>query len=135
MRCPPQEENVFYRGEKFQIEFYFTQRGIMPAKEYYDASDKYIRVKLYSLVRYLATNGRLFDERKFRLVDKKEKIYEFKPNDERFFNIFWEGKRIILTNAYPKKGQKVDQRELERAINSKRDYEFRVKGGVYYESQ
>ena len=135
MGCPSQEEYIFYRGEKFQIEFYFTQKGAMPAKEYYDASDHYTKVKLYSLVRFMAANGRLFDEKRFRLVHKKEKIYEFKPNDERFFNFFWEGRRIIITNAYPKKGQKVDQRELERAINSKRDYEFRVKGGIYYETQ
>ena len=135
MGCPLQEEYIFYRGERFQVEFYFTQRGEMPAKEYYDESDHYTKVKLYTLVRYMAENGRLFDERRFRLVDKKEKIYEFKPNDERFFNFFWESKRIIITNAYPKKGQKIDRRELERAINSKRDYEFRVKGGIYYETQ
>ena len=135
MGCPLQDEYIFYRGEKFQIEFYFTQKGVMPAKEYYDASEHYIKVKLYTLVRYMADTGRLFDERRFRIVHKKEKIYEFKPIDERFFNFFSEGRRIILTNAYPKKGQKVDRKELQRAINLKRDYEFRVKEGIYYESQ
>ena len=83
----------------------------------------------------MAEEGRLFDETKFRLVDKKEKIYEFKPMSERFFNFFTEGKKIIITNAYRKKGQKVDPRELGRAINLKRDYESRVKGGGYYENQ
>ena len=54
---------------------------------------------------------------------------------ERFFNFFTEGKKIIITNAYHKKGQKVDRRELAKAINLKRDYELRVRGGFYYETQ
>ena len=46
---------------------------------------------------------------------------------------FYEGKKIILTNTYRKKGQKVDKRELIRAISLKKDYELRVKGRIYYE--
>ena len=67
-----------------------------------------------------------------KLVDKKEKIYEFKPLVERFFNFFYEGKKIIITNAYRKKGQKVNQRELDKAKDMKKDYESRSKGGHYY---
>ena len=67
------------------------------------------------------------------MVDRQEKIYEFKPMEERFFNFFYEGRKIIITNAYRKKGQKVDQRKLAKAINFKMDYEFRVRGGIYYE--
>ena len=135
MSRPGQEDYVFFQGEKFQIEFYFTQNGRLPAKEYFDSAQWQVQVKLLALVKYMAQEGRIFDGAKFRLVDKKEKIYEFKPLSDRFFNFFYDGKRIILTNAYRKKGQKVDPRELARAINMKRDYEFRVKGGVYYEDQ
>ena len=135
MSRPRQEDYVLFRGEKFQVEFYFTQNGCLPAKEYFDSAQRQVQIKLLALVKYMAQEGRIFDEAKFRSVDKKEKIYEFKPLHERFFNFFCEGKRIILTNAYRKKGQKVDPRELARAINMKRDYESRVKGGVYYEGQ
>lgn len=107
----------------------------MPAKEYFDSSDRQVQVKLLALVKYIAEEGRLFDEKKFQSVDKKGKIYEFKPIAERFFSFFYEGKKIILTNGYRKKGQKVDPRELARAVHSKKDYELRVKGGAYYESQ
>ena len=130
---PKSEEYIFYRGEKFQVEFYFNEKGELPAKEYFDAVDRQVKIKLLALVRYMAENGRLFDESKFRIVDKQEKIYEFKPMAERFFNFFYEGKKVILTNAYRKKGQKVNDRELARAINLKKDYELRVKGGGYYE--
>ena len=133
MTHPKSEEYIFYQSEKFQVEFYFNEKGELPAKEYFDAADRQVKIKLLALVKYMAEEGRLFDEGKFRIVDKQEKIYEFKPMAERFFNFFYEGKKIILTNAYRKKGQKVDNRELGRAINLKKDYELRVKGGVYYE--
>lgn len=134
-RAPREEEYVLYQGEKFQIEFYFTHKGELPAKDYFDSLDRLHQVKLLVLVKYIAEEGRLFDETKFRLVCKNEKIYEFKPLDERFFNFFYEGQKIIVTNAYRKKGQKVDPRALAKAINMKKDYEFRVQGGVYYETR
>jgi hypothetical protein len=78
------EEYVFYQGERFLVEFYFTEKGELPAKRYFESSDYSVKVKLLALVKYMAENGTLFDERKFRIVDKKEKIYEFKPVAERF---------------------------------------------------
>ncbi len=132
MSRPREEDYVFYQGEKFQVEFYFTEKGELPAKDYFDSLDRQAQIKLLVLVKYLAEQGRLFDETKFRIVDKKEKIYEFKPMSERFFNFFYEGQKIILTNAYRKKGQKVDRQALVKAINLKSDYELRVKGGGYY---
>ncbi len=132
---PRQEEYVFYQGAKFQVEFFFSEKGRLPAKEYFDSSESRVQIKLHALVKLMAEEGRLFDERKFRSVDKKEKIYEFKPMADRYFNFFYEGKKIIITNAYRKQGQKVDSRELARAVTMKRDYESRVKGGAYYEAQ
>lgn len=132
MSRPREEDFVLYRGRVFQVEFYFTEKGQLPAREYFDASDRPIQVKLLALVKYMAENGRLFDQTKFRMVDKKERIYEFKPMTERFFNFFYEGRKIIITNAYRKKGQKVDSRALDKAINLKKDYELRVEGGGYY---
>jgi hypothetical protein len=134
MGCPSQEEYVFYRGEKFQVEFYFTEKGRMPAKEYFYSVDEQVRLKLLYLVKGMAENGKIFDETQFRLVNKRERIFEFKPKAERFFNFFCEGRKIVITNAYHKHGQKVDQRELAKAINFKMDYEFRTKGGIYYEN-
>ena len=126
------EDCVLYQGTRFQVEFYFTEKGDIPAKEHFDSSERLIQVKLLALVKYLAEEGRLFDETKFRLVNKEEKIYEFKPMSERFFNFFWEGKKIIITNAYHKKGQKVDLKELARSIKLKKNYELRVKEETYY---
>ena len=34
MTLPEKEDYIFYQGEKFQVEFYFTKTGKIPAKEY-----------------------------------------------------------------------------------------------------
>ena len=133
MQRPKQEDYVYYQGEKFQVEFYFSPKGDMPAKECHDASPIEAQWKLLALAKHIAEEGRLFDESKFRMVDKKERIFEFKPKAQRFFNFFYEDSKIILTNGYRKKGQKVDKKELAKAIRLKKDYEARVKGACYYE--
>ncbi|MGA1825456.1 MAG: type II toxin-antitoxin system RelE/ParE family toxin [bacterium] len=105
----------------------------MPAKEFLESipSDKVI-VKLAAFVKLIAEEGTLYDEQKFRIVDRKEKIYEFKPARYRFFNFFYTGRKIIITNGYVKKSQKVDKRELKRAIRLKKYYIQRVTEGKYY---
>ena len=132
MTIPKKEEYIFYQGEKFQIEFYFNEAGKIPAKEYLEEAALDVKVKLAALVKYIAEHGSIFDITKFRVVDPKEKIYEFKPLRYRFFNFFYEGRKIIITNGYMKKSQKVSNKDLERARNIKEDYTYRVKGGSYY---
>lgn len=132
MAIPKKEEYIFYRGEKFQVEFYFTEAGKMPAKEYLEEAALDIKVKLAALVKYIAEQGKVFDITKFRVVDSKEKIYEFKPLQYRFFNFFYEGRKIIITNGYMKKSQKVSKKDLERARDIKKDYTYRAKEGSYY---
>ena len=109
MKRPIKEDYIFYQGEKYRVEFYFNEKNELPAKKYLESSSYQVQLKLLALVKYIAENGKLFDINKFRQVDKKEKIYEFKPRAERFFNFFYEGKKIIITNAYRKKGQKVNK--------------------------
>lgn len=133
MAIPKKEEYIFYQGGKFQVEFYFTETGEIPAKEYLENTSLDVKVKLAALVKYIGENGKIFDITKFRLVDPKEKIFEFKPLQHRFFNFFHEGGRIIITNGYMKKSQKVSRRDLEKAREIKKNYIYRVKGGNYYE--
>ncbi len=133
MRILRKENYIFYQGERFQVEFYFTEAGKMPAKEYLEKTSLDVKVKLAALVKYIAEHGNLFDITKFRMVDPKEKIFEFKPMNHRFFNFFYKGGKIIITNAYMKKSQKVSKKDLEKAKTLKKDYISRAKGGIYYE--
>lgn len=130
---PKTEEYIFYQGGKFQVEFYFNEKGEMPAKEFLEGiSSEKVVVKLAAFVKLIADEGMLYDEQKFRIVDRKEKIYEFKPGGYRFFNFFYTGGKIIITNGYAKKSQKVDRKALKQAIRLKKDYIQRIAGGEYY---
>ena len=66
-------------------------------------------------------------------MDSRDNIFEFKPVNHRFFSFFYKGRKIIITNAYMKKSQKVSKGELEKARNMKKTYADRIKGGIYYE--
>ncbi len=91
------EEYIFYQGRKFQIEFYYTEKGDIPAKELLESiKQQKVLVKLAAFVKLIADEGTLYDEKKFRIVDRREKVYEFKPAGFRFFNFFFPGKRSSL---------------------------------------
>jgi Fe-S-cluster containining protein len=133
---PRTNEYIFYQGKRFQVEFFFDETGALPAKEYLeDLSEQKVLVKLAAFVKLIADEGILYDEQKFRIVDRAEKIYEFKPLGHRLFNFFYAGGKIIITNGYAKKAQKLDRRELARAIRLKNDYIERVMRGEYYEKE
>jgi len=123
MTLPKKEDYIFYQAKT----------GKIPAKEYLEKESLDIQVKLSALVKYIADHGRLFDITKFRKVDSKDNIFEFKPVNHRFFSFFYKGKKIIITNAYIKKSQKVSKGDLEKARNMKKAYADRIKGGIYYE--
>jgi hypothetical protein len=53
MSLPKKEDYIFYQGEKFQVEFYFTKTGEIPAKEYLEKESLNVQVKLAALVKYL----------------------------------------------------------------------------------
>ncbi len=46
---------------------------------------------------------------------------------------FFEGKKIVVTNAFYKKTQKLPKNEKVKALNLKHEYEDRVKRGKYYD--
>lgn len=72
----------------------------------------------------------------YRVEDRANQIYAFKPNSERFFNFMTSGARVIVTNAYPKDSQKMSKAgraQLSVAAKYKTDYLQRVSGGTYYE--
>ncbi|MCR5789374.1 MAG: type II toxin-antitoxin system RelE/ParE family toxin [Lachnospiraceae bacterium] len=64
-----------------------------------------------------------------------DEIYAMKPQPNRFLSFFYEGNKIIITNAFTKKVQKLRKRDKDRAIHARADYIKRVKAGVYYEDE
>jgi Phage derived protein Gp49-like (DUF891) len=126
-----QGDAVVYRGSAFTVEWYVDRRGFSQAKDHYDHLPLERRVKLLKLARLMGEVGRIFDITKFR--SEGHQIFAFKPQPDRFLCFFFTGRKIILTNAFHKKSQKLPPAEKERAIQAKRDFEDRMRRGVYYD--
>ncbi len=124
------EEYIAYEGQEFTVEWYFNSGGKSQVLEYYKALSMEERIKLLRLFKRIGDSGELRDKTKFNF--EGDKIYAFKPQPFRFLCFFFDGKKIIVTNAFQKKQQKLPKNEKERALNLKMDYETRVKRGDYY---
>jgi hypothetical protein len=64
-----------------------------------------------------------------------DKIYAFKSRPHRFLCFFIEGGKIIVTNAFWKRQDKLPQQEKERALRCRESYIKRVEIGKYYEKE
>ena len=75
--------------------------------------------------------GKISDKTKFNY--EGDQIYAFKPQPERFLCFFMQEGKIIITNGFRKKQQKLPQGEKERALACKENYQKRIKEGTYYD--
>lgn len=75
--------------------------------------------------------GQIRNQQKFNT--EGDQIYAFKPMPHRFLCFFFIGSKIIVTNAFEKKQQKLPLKEKYKALSCRKDYEIRVKKDSYYE--
>lgn len=125
--------NIAYEGCEFVIEWYVDERGKCPAREYFLDLPKDKQRKALNLFRLMGDRGKIFDSTKF--VNEGNGIYAFKPQPDRYLCFFVKGGKIIVTNAFVKKTQKLPQEEKNRALKAAQSYEERAKKGVYYEKK
>jgi hypothetical protein len=116
------EDFLVYSGECYAVYFHAEVKGSSSVNEYYRSCDDVIRASLLYLIKRMCDMGHIYDQGKFRIEDRKNKIYCFKPKSERFFCFFFTGKRIIITSAHTKKRQKLDRGELGKAIKIRKEY-------------
>jgi phage-related protein len=124
------EKFIAYKGKKFTIEWYYNAKKESEALDYFEELTPDRQKKLAHLLYVMGEMGQIRNEEKFTSED--DQIYAFKPHPDRFLCFFFAGGKIIITNAYEKKSQKMPPREKERASKFKADYTKRVKGGTYY---
>jgi phage-related protein len=124
---------VAYAGEEFTIEWYFDTKDYSQALEYFKKQPKEKQRKLLNLIILIGDHGKIFDETKFR--NEGDGIYAFKPQPDRYLCFFCKGKKIIITNAFMKKTQKLPKTEKEHAIKAQESFERRIKEGTYYEEE
>ncbi len=87
--------------------------------------------KLVHLLKLLGDSGKIFNQEKFR--HEGDQIYVFKSSPDRFFCFFFDGAKVIITNAYEKKSTKMPPKEKNKALKTKENYINRVKEGTYYD--
>jgi phage-related protein len=122
---------IAYQGPKFTIEWYFDDQGKSPSREYYLSLTSLRQDQTLYLFKLMATFGKILDKRKFNF--EGDKIFEFKPSPDRFLCFFVIGSKIIVTNAFEKKQQKLPSREKQKALKYQDDYLRRLAKGTYYE--
>lgn len=125
------KEYIVFEGEKFTIEWYFDSRGKSISLDYLESLEEEEQAKLFELMKLIGNAGVIKNKTKFR--NEGDKIYAFKPQPHRFLCFFFEGQKIIVTNGFHKKTDKLPKNEKDRALKIKKDYEARVKRGNYYE--
>jgi hypothetical protein len=123
MAVPTHYENfLVYKGEHFSVYFHAETADSSSVHEYFESCDDVTQASLLFLVKTIAETGRIYDETKFRIENRQNKIYCFKPREERFFCFFLAGRKIIIASAYTKKRQKLDRGELKKAIQIRKEY-------------
>ena len=111
---------LIYKGDFFTIEWFYDEKGYSQPYEYFlNVSDVQKR-KFLMLVKKMGDTGKIFDKTKFRNED--DKIYAFKPQPDRYLCFFRIGKKIIVTNAFQKKTDKLPVEEKEHAIMAMKKY-------------
>ena len=124
-------EFIVYEGRAFTVEWYYDNGGTSQPLNYYQRLDQKQRVKLLNLVKLIGDEGKILNKEKFR--NEGDKIFAFKPQPDRFLCFFFEGGKIIITNAFVKKQDKLPANEKARALRHMRDFFARYKKGTYYD--
>ncbi len=109
----PKSERVIYEGECFTVEWGLTPDGQCQARDHYFGMSVDDQAKASALFARMGDQGKIYDKTKFR--KETGKLYVFKPQPHRFFCFFVKGKRILITTAFSKQGDKMPQREIDRA--------------------
>jgi len=125
------KEFIAYCGNAYTIEWYFDEHNHSEVLEYYMKLTTHDRIQLLKLLKRMGDVGVIHDKTKFRF--EGDKIYAFKPQPERFLCFFFEGKKIIITNGFKKKQQKLPDQEKNNALMKRDSYIKRIKTGEYYD--
>lgn len=109
---------------KFNIEFYATEDGRQPFCDFYSNLDKQTKAKVLGAIELLKEYGtelrapvtKAIGEGLFELRVKYEKI------QIRNIFFFFSGKKIIVTNGFIKKTQKLPLKQKKMALKYKKDW-------------
>ena len=114
----------------FEVEFYETEKGVQPAKEFLLSLDVKMRAKMVNTISILQDNG--YELREPYSKHLSEGIFELRAkvgsNITRVLYFFYVDNRIVLTNGFIKKTNKTPAKEIEKAKKYRADYLKRKEG-------
>ena len=111
---------VVYIGELFTVKWYYDNVGFSQAYEYFLKTSNVQKRKFFILIKRIAEFGKISDITKFR--NEGNDIFAFKPQPNRYFAFFVKGRKIIITNGFLKKADKLPRNEKEKSIKYRSDY-------------
>jgi len=118
---------VIYSGEKFTLEWYYDKNEKSVAYDYFINTSEDLQDKFLILIKKMGDIGKINNIEKFR--NEGDGIYAFKPQPDRYLSFFTDGKKIIVTNGFKKKTNKLPKNEKKLAMNYRSDYLERKAGG------
>jgi phage-related protein len=116
---------------EWQVEYYKKENGNIPVLDYLLSLDAKIRAKAFSEIELLEKHGPELREPYVKLLKgtQYKGLFElrvkFASNISRIFYFAYRQNTFVLLHGFTKKTEITPQRELERALHYKEDYERR----------
>lgn len=112
---------------KYQVVFFEKENGDVPAEDFIKSLDIKMSAKIYRLLMMISENGPELREPYSKHLD--DGIFELRAkagsNITRVLYFFFVGRRIVITNGFIKKTQKIPQAEIEKAKAYRESYKRR----------
>ena len=109
----------------YEMVFYERANGEIPVQEFLDSLPIKLREKTLRSLKLLQELGPQLHGEETEYI--RDGLFElrtrFGSDITRIFYFFFVGRRIVVTSGFVKKSQKTPQREIERALRCKRDWE------------
>ena len=118
---------VIYLGSKFTLEWYYDRDGKSVVYDFFNESTADLQDKFLILAKKMGDFGKIYDITKFR--NEGDGIFAFKPQPDRYLSFFTDDKKLIVTNGFKKKTDKLPKNEKEIAMKYRQDYLERKTGG------
>ncbi|WP_428356843.1 type II toxin-antitoxin system RelE/ParE family toxin [Methyloprofundus sp.] len=125
------KEFIAYEGDSLTIEWFYDENGKSASLDYFESLSNAQKRKVLMLFKRIGDFGKVSDITKFR--NEGDKVFAFKPQPDRFLSFFYVGKKVVVTNAFRKKSQKLPEKEKHLALQRMNSYDSRVKSGDYYD--
>lgn len=114
------QDCVVYKGQCYTVEWFYDSIGYSQPFEYFVSTSQAQKRKFIVLVKRIAEFGKIMDITKFR--NEGDGIYVFKPKPDRYLCFFRKGKKIIITNGFCKRTDKLPKNEKEKSMKAKEIY-------------